>query len=73
MVINLRKWAEKRRAKEQAKYEWHRWFAWYPVQVYCDQYYWLCWIERKRVSSVLERDYWFYSSGESTPLDELKD
>ncbi len=27
--------------------EWHRWFAWFPIQV-GDHYYWLQFLERKR-------------------------
>lgn len=26
--------------------EWHRWFAWFPIEYQGDAY-WLCWVERR--------------------------
>lgn len=29
--------------------QWHRWFAWYPVNVGCDRVVWLETVERRQV------------------------
>lgn len=34
-------------AREKRRAQWHRWFAWYPVEVAKDDCRWLEFIERK--------------------------
>jgi hypothetical protein len=42
------------RWRPERKYEWHRWFAWYPIEVGEEfgpvkrEKVWLEWVERKR-------------------------
>jgi hypothetical protein len=54
--------------------EWHRWFAWYPVDITPHQFVWLEWVNRKKVFCVGDAEYvlasselyhyiWVYSCG----------
>jgi len=48
------------------KWNWHRWFAWFPVKDEYNLYHWLVWVERKqdwRFMSVNPEDaviIWIY-------------
>lgn len=52
------KWGTQRDARWKASQEWHRWFAWHPINLYGVGTVWLEWIERRR---VIHYDvYWEY-------------
>ncbi len=62
---------EESKDKEKDIFEWHRWFAWFPVKcdswdVMTDDHYfiWLEWVERKRVFSSfgIPKGWWEYSA-----------
>lgn len=42
------------------KWDWYRWFAWYPVRINAE-YVWLEWVERKLVTAGMFYDLeWQY-------------
>lgn len=50
-----------RKAETQNRYEWHDWFAWFPVQLNdTGETAWLETVRRRCVSSW--DDYWTYKS-----------
>jgi hypothetical protein len=54
---NLR-W-EKKQERRKARYHWHRWFAWYPVQLGSHDCRWLEYVERRDINIEYQFDsYW---------------
>ena len=50
-----------RKAEKQNRYEWHDWFAWFPVQLQdTGEVAWLETVRRRCVSNW--DDYWTYKS-----------
>jgi hypothetical protein len=40
--------------------EWHRWFAWYPVQLENSRWVWLTTIERRLYNSMFYDTWYIY-------------
>lgn len=54
-------------------YEWHKWFAWFPVSLkVCvedlPKYAWLETVDRKMTHGLLRADYWEYKDPKDTRL-----
>lgn len=50
MRFDCDRWKRARAARSEARRQWHRWFAWYPVRVEDEQfphYVWLEWVKAR--------------------------
>lgn len=55
----------KQKVRPDLRYEWHRWFAWHPVNVagfnaYPGTFVWLETVERRLCENERSDDYWQY-------------
>lgn len=62
MRWNTRARNERQGARFMARYEWHPWFAWYPVTMHDDSFEcrWLVWVQRRMMPAMYYSDYWVY-------------
>ena len=52
----------------QNKWEWHKWYAWYPVCFWIGEWVWLETVERKRDIHLIpgSKSFWKYRPVEKT-------
>ncbi len=62
MRYDCDKWRDRRNARWQAKWEWHPWFAWWPVRIAHNDCRWLETVERKLCASYSYDYYYEYRS-----------
>jgi hypothetical protein len=56
-------WVERRIAALRREFEWHRWFAWYPVRISgTTDAVWLEYVERRIISNGNPYDYQYYGT-----------
>lgn len=63
MRWSTKKWQDRAAVKFDAKYKWHRWFAWYPIQLTYTRrngaWRWLEYVDTKivRYDTILYNEY----------------
>ncbi len=68
MKLNLKSRSEKWEEEKAHKRQWHKWFAWYPVQVGKGDYRWLETVYREGTLIVGWEDYyWMYRYSSNSP------